>query len=126
VLLLVLGLFAVVVVHVVLAQQQFQLAHIASQVSAQQGANEQLSLQVAQLQAPARIVSAAEQQMGMVSPPSVGYLLPGHTGAPKVRAPAAAASGPSGSSGTVGNGGGAPSSGASGSSTPTTAPPGHP
>ena len=85
---LVVGLFAVVVVHVVLAQQQFQLARVSAQVSAQQGANEQLSLQVAQLQAPARIVSAAEQQMGMVSPPSVGYLVPGHAGA-KVRAPAA-------------------------------------
>ena len=85
---LVVGLFAVVVVHVVLAQQQFQLARVSAQVSAEQAANEQLSLQVAQLQAPSRIVSAAEQQMGMVSPPSVGYLVPGRPGS-RVRAPAA-------------------------------------
>lgn len=86
--LLVVGLFAVVVVHVVLAQQQFQLAKVSAQVTTEQGANDALSLQVAQLQAPSRIVSAAEQQMGMVSPPSVGYLVPGHPGT-HVRVPAA-------------------------------------
>jgi cell division protein FtsL len=103
----VLGLFAVVVVHVVLAQQQFQLANLSNRVSAEQAANESLTLQVDQLRAPSRVVSAAEQQLGMVSPPAVGYLVPGHSGA-KVRAPAAtaptapgvaASSGSSGSSG---------------------------
>ncbi|HET6810535.1 MAG TPA: septum formation initiator family protein [Acidimicrobiales bacterium] len=85
-----LGLFAVVVVHVVLAQQQFQLAALSSRIAAARSANDQLSLQVAQLQAPERVVSDARRQLGMVSPPSITYLVPGHRG-PLVRAQPAAA-----------------------------------
>ena len=85
-----LGLFAVVVVHVVLAQQQFQLAALTSRIAAARSVNDQLSLQVAQLQAPERVVSDAQKQLGMVSPPSITYLVPGHRG-PLVRAQAAAA-----------------------------------
>ena len=90
----VVGLFAVVVVHVVLAQQQFQLADLSSRISSEQSANDQLRLQVAQLQAPQRVVSEAEKQLGMVSPPSITYLVPGHTGA-RVRAQAAGPAAPS-------------------------------
>lgn len=133
--LVVVGLFAVVIVHVVLAQQQFELANLSAKVTAEQSANEALSLQVAQLRAPSRIVSAAEQQLGMVSPPAVGYLVPGHDGA-KVRAPAATAptapgvaassgsSGPSGSPASAGS----PSTGSGGaaSTTSSTHSPGTP
>ena len=80
-----LGLFAVVVVHVVLAQQQFQLAALTSRIAAARSVNDQLHLQVAQLQAPERVVSDAQKQLGMVSPPSMTYLVPGHRG-PLVRA----------------------------------------
>lgn len=76
-----LGLFAVVVVHVVLAQQQFQLGALTSRIAAATSANDQLRLQVAQLQAPERVVSEAQKQLGMVSPPSITYLVPGHRGA---------------------------------------------
>jgi cell division protein FtsL len=84
-----LGLFAVVVVHVVLAQQQFQLADLSSRIAAARSLNDQLSLEVAQLQAPERVVSDARKQLGMVSPPSITYLVPGHRG-PLVRAQPAA------------------------------------
>ncbi|HEX5265544.1 MAG TPA: hypothetical protein VFW24_02120 [Acidimicrobiales bacterium] len=83
-----LGLFAVVVVHVVLAQQQFQLAALSSRIDAARSVNDQLRLQVAQLQAPERVVSDAQKQLGMVSPPSITYLVPGHHG-PLVRAQSA-------------------------------------
>jgi cell division protein FtsL len=76
-----LGLFAVVVVHVVLAQQQFQLAALSSRITSARAVNDQLRLQVAQLQAPERVVSDAQKQLGMVSPPSITYLVPGHHGA---------------------------------------------
>ncbi len=83
-------LFGVVVVHVVLAQQQFQLASLQGSTASEQATNEQLRLEVAQLQAPSRIVSAARQKLGMVPPSTITYLVPGQTG-PLVRSPAAAA-----------------------------------
>ena len=83
-------LFGVVVVHVVLAQQQFELASLQTRTASEQTANEALRLEVAQLQAPARIVSEARQKLGMVPPPTITYLVPGQAG-PPVRSPAAAA-----------------------------------
>ena len=85
-----LGLFAVVVVHVVLAQQQFELAALSSRIATARSVNDQLTLQVAELQAPERVVSDARKQLGMVSPPSITYLVPGHRG-PLVRAQPAVA-----------------------------------
>ena len=104
------GLFAVVVVHVVLAQQQFQLANLSGRIATEQSANDQLRLQVAQLQAPQRVVSQAEQQLGMVSPPSITYLVPGQHGA-RVRAQPATTT-------TTGAGAG-PATAASASTTPS-------
>jgi cell division protein FtsL len=72
------AVFGVVITHVVLAQEQFRLAHLQSKAAAEQAKNEQLKLEVAQLQSPARVVSAAEQRLGMVPPSSVTYLVPGH------------------------------------------------
>lgn len=91
------ALLAVVAAHAVLASQQFRLTHLQAQVSNQQALNEELTLKVAQLEAPSRIVSAAEQRLGMVPPPAVGYLVPG-------QAPAASpASSPSGSASSASN-----------------------
>jgi cell division protein FtsL len=69
--------FGLVLVHVVLTSNEQRLTAIQRRVSAAQGANVQLRLQVAQLGSPARVVSRA-QALGMVPPPSVLYL----TGAP--------------------------------------------
>jgi len=96
--LVVAALFGVVIEHAVLAEQQFRLASLQSQAASDQARNESLQLQVAQLQSPSRIVSQA-QKLGMVTPPVITYLAPGHHG-PKVQAqPAAPATSVPGASG---------------------------
>ncbi|HZU74629.1 MAG TPA: cell division protein FtsL [Acidimicrobiales bacterium] len=74
----VLAVFGVVTAHVLLAQEQFRLGDLQAKAATEQARNEQLRLEVAQLQSPARVVSAAEQRLGMVPPSSVTYLVPGH------------------------------------------------
>jgi cell division protein FtsL len=70
------GLFAIVVLRVVLAQGQVQIDRLQASVDAQTATQQQLRLQVAQLEAPAQIVAAARSRLGMVTPPSVTYLNP--------------------------------------------------
>jgi cell division protein FtsL len=65
---------ALVALHVLIAENQFRLDHLQQQASVQQARYEKLRLQVAQLEAPARIVSAAEGKLGMRQPGSVTYL----------------------------------------------------
>jgi cell division protein FtsL len=70
------GLFAVVVAHVVLTQNEFRLDRLRQQVASETALNERLRLQAAEEQSPSRIVQQAEQQLGMVVPPSITYLEP--------------------------------------------------
>jgi cell division protein FtsL len=70
------GLFAIVVLRVMLAQGQVQVDRLQASVDTQTAAQQQLSLQVAQLEAPAQIVAAARSRLGMVTPSSVTYLAP--------------------------------------------------
>ncbi len=70
------GLFAVVVAHVVLTQNQFRLDRLRQQVATETAKNERLRLEVAQAQSPARIVQMAEQRLGMVVPSTITYLEP--------------------------------------------------
>jgi cell division protein FtsL len=93
-------LFGVVIAHVVLAQQQFRLSVLQGQMTDAQAANQRLALQVSQLESPARVVAAAEQQLGMVTPPTVAYLSPGQPPAahPVKAAPAPATTVPTSSS----------------------------
>ncbi len=65
---------ALVTLHVLIAENQFRLDQLQQQASAQQERYEKLRLQVAELEAPARIVSAAEGPLGMRQPGSVTYL----------------------------------------------------
>ena len=65
-----------VYLHVVLAQRQFALDRLTTQVQSEQTAYQQLRLQVAQLGSPAHIISTAEGQLGMRQPASVTYLTP--------------------------------------------------
>jgi cell division protein FtsL len=63
-----------VYLHVVLAQRQFRVDRLQSQVQAEQAAYQKLRLQVAQLASPASIISIAEGRLGMVQPGTVTYL----------------------------------------------------
>lgn len=73
-LLVVVAALGLVYLHVLGAERQFTLNSLQSQVTkAQQTYNDQ-RLQVAQLEAPGRIVSVAQGQLGMVPPPNVMYL----------------------------------------------------
>ena len=65
---------ALVALHVLIAENQFRLDRLEQQASTQQERYEKLRLQVAQLEAPARIVSVAEGTLGMRQPGSVTYL----------------------------------------------------
>ncbi len=65
---------ALVGLHVLIAENQFRLDNLQQQAATEQASYEKLRLQVAQLEAPARIVSQAEGRLGMVQPASVTYL----------------------------------------------------
>jgi cell division protein FtsL len=65
---------SLVYVHVVLAQRQFRLDRLDSQVQTDQTNYQNLRLQVAQLGSPANIIVEAEGRLGMVQPANVTYL----------------------------------------------------
>lgn len=66
--------FGLVYLHVVLAQRQFALDRATTKLSQQETQYQLLRLKVAQLEAPARIISTAEGTLGMREPSSVTYL----------------------------------------------------
>ena len=70
------SLLALVASHAALAQGQFRLEKLQRQAAEEQAHYERLRLQVAQLEAPSRVVAAAQQRLGMVPPPGVTYLSP--------------------------------------------------
>ena len=57
-----------------IAENQFTLDRLTQTAATEQASYEKLRLQVAQLEAPARIVSEAEGRLGLVQPGSVTYL----------------------------------------------------
>jgi cell division protein FtsL len=68
--------FALVYLHVVLAQRQFKLDSLNSRVQQEQVAYQKLRLRVAELNSPQHIIATAEGQLGMVQPAGVTYLTP--------------------------------------------------
>jgi len=70
------GLFAIVALRVSLAQGQGDIDRLTSSIEARQAVQQDLRLAVAELEAPAQIVAAARQRLGMVTPPTVRYLAP--------------------------------------------------
>jgi hypothetical protein len=66
---------ALVYVHVVMAQRQFALDRLNTQVQQEQLRYQQLRFQVAQLGSPEQIIVKAESQ-GMVQPTNISYLTP--------------------------------------------------
>jgi cell division protein FtsL len=69
-------LFGLVVFHTLLLQNQQKLDHLNTQVSDAQGQYQSLRLQVAQLEAPQRIIDVATHKLGMVPPDGTTYLTP--------------------------------------------------
>ena len=65
---------ALVALHVLMAENQFGMDRLQQQVTAQQSVYEKLRLEVAELEAPARIIGLAEGRLGMAQPASVTYL----------------------------------------------------
>jgi cell division protein FtsB len=68
------SLLGVVAINVMIAQDQLRLDRLDAQRNAALAQRGQLQLQLAQLQAPARIVAQAEQRLGMVVPPKLTYV----------------------------------------------------
>lgn len=70
------GLFAIVGLRVLLAQGQVDIDRLTASVEAKQAVQQDLRLTVAELEAPAQVVAAARQRLGMVTPLTVTYLRP--------------------------------------------------
>ncbi len=70
------GLFAIVALRVVLAQGQVEVDRLEASIEEAQAVQQDLRLTVAELEAPAQIVAAARQRLGMVTPVTVTYLTP--------------------------------------------------
>ena len=68
------GLFLVVCLHVLLTQGQADLDSLRARAEAESARNRRLRVQVAELESPSRIVSAARERLGMVPPVTVVYL----------------------------------------------------
>jgi cell division protein FtsL len=69
-------LFGLVVFHTMLLQNQQRLDRLDAQVTDAQARYQSLRLQVAQLEAPQRIIDAATHKLGMVPPNGTTYLTP--------------------------------------------------
>jgi cell division protein FtsL len=82
-------LFGLVLFHTLLVQNQQRLDRIDAQVREQQAVYQRNRLEVAQLEAPSRIVDAATQRLHMVPPPGTSYLVPSGTTAAAVGDPSA-------------------------------------
>ena len=70
------GLFAIVALRVMLAQGQADIDRLTASIEAQRAVQQDLRLTVAELEAPAQIVAAARQRLGMITPVTVTYLKP--------------------------------------------------
>lgn len=70
------SLFALAAFHAVLATGQAELDRIEAEVSDAQAQYERLRLDVAELEAPSRIVREAQTRLGMLPPPDITYLAP--------------------------------------------------
>lgn len=71
-----LGLFGVVIAHVMLMQGQFELQRLEQESARSQAEYDRLRLQVSELESPDRIVAVAQQKLGMVAPETITYLAP--------------------------------------------------
>ncbi|MGI9023925.1 MAG: hypothetical protein ACR2HV_11970, partial [Acidimicrobiales bacterium] len=68
------GLFGVVGLHVLLTQGQAELDQLHSRATAEAARHGRLKVEVAQMEAPARVVGEARQRLGMVPLAAIVYL----------------------------------------------------
>lgn len=83
------SLFALAAFHAMLTSNQASLDSLQRKVSDAQARFETLRLDVAELEAPSRIVREAQERLGMVPPPGVTYLAPSEAVSAEVRRAAA-------------------------------------
>ncbi len=69
-------LFVIVLSHGFIDESQFRIDAMKTELTNAQALNQKLTLQVAQLKAPQRVVTAAEKEFGMIVPGSIAYLYP--------------------------------------------------
>jgi hypothetical protein len=69
-------LLALAGAHTLLVQSQIRLDDLSEQVGAEQARYQELRLRVAELESPGRIVSVAQDRIGMVEPEQLVYLTP--------------------------------------------------
>src|SRR4051812_27024313 len=81
-------LFGLVLFHTLLVQNQQRLDHIDAEVREQQAIYQRNRLEVAQLEAPSRIVDVATERLHMLPPPGTSYLVRSGTTAAAVNEPA--------------------------------------
>jgi cell division protein FtsL len=70
------ALFGLVAWHVALTTWQAHLERVQREAQTAQERYERLRLEVAELEAPERVVAVAQRRLGMVPPPQVTYLSP--------------------------------------------------
>lgn len=70
------GLFGVVGVHVMLAQGQADVQRLQTRVQQEEDRQQRLRMDVAVLEAPTRVVTTAENELGMAPPQTVVSLAP--------------------------------------------------
>ncbi len=119
------GLFGVVCLHVFLTQGQGELDALHARADQAEARNGQLTVDVAQLEAPARVVGWARQHLGMVPLAAVSYLPAADPAAPLPPVPDGPLPTVPGAAGSTTATGSATSSGpapVSSATTPTTAP----
>jgi cell division protein FtsL len=102
--------FAVLLAQVTLAQSAFKLAELRKELLAAETKHEELLLEAAKMESPDRIEAIARNQLGMISPSSVEYIVADITtktptkrsrsGAARMTVPAGLASGADGDGGT--------------------------
>lgn len=73
---IVLALFGLAAINALMVENQTKIDALGSDVVAAQLENERLRVQLAELEAPQRIVAEAEGRLGMVVPAEVVYLTP--------------------------------------------------
>jgi cell division protein FtsB len=81
--------FGILLEQVVLAQSAFKMERVRRQLSATHSANQELLLQATRLEAPRRIQTYAREELGMVEPQAVDYIV-ADIGSPTRRAVAPA------------------------------------
>jgi len=70
------ALFGLAAINALIVEQQTMVDSLSSDVAAAQVSNERLRLELAELEAPQRIVAEATDRLGMVVPEDIVYLTP--------------------------------------------------